>query len=344
MRVLVATSDVPFVEGGHRVIARALVDAFRESGHEAEILTTPSNRFGRQFAAYTATRFTDAERTGNGEPVDRLVSLRYPSYALKHSNHVCWLNHRMREYYDLWPNWSGSLSWKGKIKESVRKKFIHSADRYLLKKNVRKVFAQSENVQKQLLKWGDIPSEVLYPPAPTKGYYTEKYGDFILSPSRLISLKRIPLLLEALEISKVGNAILAGDGPEKSSLQDWVRNHSMENRVQFVGHVSQQDLLKLYAECRAVFYAPVNEDFGLVAVESFQSQKPLITCFDSGGPAELIQDRVNGFITSPDSSAIATAITNLFEDTSLAETLGKAAQEKWKYINWPNTVSRLLAE
>ncbi|MCI0611912.1 glycosyltransferase family 1 protein, partial [bacterium] len=101
MKILVATSDVPFVKGGHRVIASALIQALRDAGHEAELLTTPTNRFGRQFAAYVATRFTDVELTGAGERVDRVISLRFPSYVLKHPNHVCWLNHRMREYYDL---------------------------------------------------------------------------------------------------------------------------------------------------------------------------------------------------------------------------------------------------
>ena len=51
MRVLVVTSDVPFVEGGHRVIARALVRALNEAGHTAEIVTPPQDRFGRQLSA-----------------------------------------------------------------------------------------------------------------------------------------------------------------------------------------------------------------------------------------------------------------------------------------------------
>jgi glycosyltransferase involved in cell wall biosynthesis len=342
VRVLVATSDVPFVEGGHRVIARALVQALQESGHQAELLTTPTNRFGRQFASYTATRFTDAERTGNGEPVDRLISLRYPSYALKHPHHVCWLNHRMREYYDLWSNWSGSLSWKGRIKEGIRKKIIHAADSYFLKKNVRKVFAQSGNVQKQLRKWGNIPSEILYPPAPGKGYYNEKYGDFILSPARLIPLKRVSLLLDALRISKFQNAVIAGDGTEMSSMVEWVRANSLENKIRFLGHVSSQDLIQLYAECRAVYYAPLNEDFGMVTMEAFQSRKPLITCDDSGGPAELVRNGVTGFTTAPSASALSDVITNLFEDASLAEKIGTAGYAEWNHVNWPNTVSKLL--
>ena len=96
MKILVATSDVPFVEGGHRVIATALIHALREAGHTTELLTTPTNRFGRQFAAYVATRFTDVELTGAGERIDRVISLRYPSYALKHPDHAVASRRRRR--------------------------------------------------------------------------------------------------------------------------------------------------------------------------------------------------------------------------------------------------------
>jgi glycosyltransferase involved in cell wall biosynthesis len=342
VRVLVATSDVPFVEGGHRVIARALVRAIQQSGHDAEILTTPTNRFGRQFAAYLATRLTDVEHTGGGQPVDQLISLRFPSYALKHPLHVCWLNHRMREYYDLWSGWSNKLSWKGKVKEGIRKKMIQTADNHFLKRNVTKIFAQSKNVQRQLQQWGKIPSEVLYPPPPGDGYHTAKYGDFIFSPARLTPLKRIPLLLEALMQSKTGNAVVAGEGPEQTGILEWIQQHSMEKRVRLVGHVSADELKTLYAECRAVYYSPVNEDFGLVTMEAFRSRKPVITTADSGGPAELVEHEKNGFVVAPQPEIIAGCITNLFEDENLAEKLGEAGYEDWKHVTWPETVKKLL--
>ena len=97
-RVLVVTSDVPFVEGGHIVIAKEITRALNRYGHVGELVTTPQNRFGRQFSAYVANWCTDVGETGAGEPVDRVISLRYPSFAVRHPNHVCWLNHRMREY------------------------------------------------------------------------------------------------------------------------------------------------------------------------------------------------------------------------------------------------------
>jgi glycosyltransferase involved in cell wall biosynthesis len=342
VKILVATSDVPLVEGGHRVIARALVVALRNAGHDAEILTTPQNRFGRQFAAYMATRLTDVEKTGSGEKIDCLISIRFPSYALKHSNHVSWLNHRMREYYDLWPEWTSRLSATGRIKESIRRALIHKADSYFLKRNVKKVFAQSKNIQQALLKWGNIPSEVLYPPPPHLQYTTDGYGDFILSPARLTPLKRIPLLLEALALTSGGKAIIVGEGADRERIERLIKNHSLYERVKLVGHVSETELLDLYARCRAVYYAPVNEDFGLVTAEAFRCRKPVLTAVDSGGPTELVHHGENGFILSPEPKVVAEKITFLTEDAAAAERMGKAGYDSYSTITWPDTVKRLL--
>jgi hypothetical protein len=150
MRIAVVTSAPLFVEGGHLVIARALVQALREQGHEATVVLTPQNRFGRQGAAYLATWLTDVGFGDHNKAVDQVISLRYPSYAVRHPNHVVWLNHTMREYYDQWETFSRSLSWKGRIKEGARRRLIHAADRYLLTRNVRRVFTQSRTISARL--------------------------------------------------------------------------------------------------------------------------------------------------------------------------------------------------
>src|SRR6185295_18542566 len=115
--VLVVTSDVPFVQGGHRVIAEELHRALLALGHRSEIVRTPSNRFGRTLEAYLANWLTDVGQTGYGEPVDHVISLRYPAYAVRHPRHTAWVIHRMREYYDLWPELVATLSRRGRVKE-----------------------------------------------------------------------------------------------------------------------------------------------------------------------------------------------------------------------------------
>jgi hypothetical protein len=184
----VVTSSPPFVEGGHLVIARSLVAALRDSGHQADLVVTPQNRFGRQAAAYVATWLTDVGRTHDDRPVDQVISLRYPSYAVRHPRHVCWLLHPMREYYDQWDAFSQPLSWKGRLKEHTRRRMIWAADRYLLTKNVSKLFVISATVQRRLETFGGIPAEVLHPPAPQRAYRVDDYEPYLFAVSRFTPL------------------------------------------------------------------------------------------------------------------------------------------------------------
>ena len=118
--IAVVTSSPPFAEGGHLVMARELVRALREEGHETGLVVTPQNRFGRQGSAYLAAWCTDVQLAHEEKKVDQVISLRFPGYAVQHPNHVLWLNHRMREYYDLWDQFSSHLSWKRPHQGSAR--------------------------------------------------------------------------------------------------------------------------------------------------------------------------------------------------------------------------------
>src|SRR6516164_3012756 len=111
----VVTSSPAGVEGGHLVIARSLVAAARDEGHDARLVVTPDCGFGRTLATYHANWSADVGH------VDQVISLRYPSYAVGHSRHVCWLNHTMREYYDLWPEFAASISSRARVKERLRR-------------------------------------------------------------------------------------------------------------------------------------------------------------------------------------------------------------------------------
>lgn len=343
-RILVVTSDVPFVEGGHLVIARATVRALREAGHEAELLLTPQNRFGRQLRAYAATRFTDVGMDGQGRFIDQVITFRFPSYAVRHPAHVCWLNHRMREYYDLWSLLYSRLGWKGRIKETVRRTLIRAIDTHLLKRQVTRLYTISKTVQARLRRWGRIPSEVLYPPPPQRAYRTESYGSFIFTVSRLHSLKRIDLLVEAMALvqNRALKAIIMGEGPERSNLSALIKARNLEGRIVLLDETDEETMLDRYARCRAVFFSPLQEDYGFVTAEAFASRKPVITAADSGGPVELVEDGRTGFVVPPNPAEIAAKLDLLAEDKKLAERLGGSGYDFISGMTWENAVAKLL--
>jgi glycosyltransferase involved in cell wall biosynthesis len=343
VRIAVVTSSPPFVEGGHLVIARELVRACRAQGHAADVVVTPQNRFGRQGAAYLSSWLTDVGLGADGGPVDQVISLRFPAFAVRHPHHTVWLNHTMREYYDRWPAFAGSISWKNRIKESVRRRLIHAADRRLLMRRGMRRFAISATVQARMAAAG-IPFEVLLPPAPARAYRCDGYGDYVFAVSRLTPLKRFDLLLDALaEPAAAGiRAVIAGDGEARDALLEQRRRLGLEGRVEFVGRLDETALLDHLARCRAVAFVPLDEDYGFVTIEAFAAHKPVITCADSGGPTELVRHGVHGLVCAPTAAAIAAGLRQVIDDPAAAERMGRAGAARAAELTWDDTVTRLL--
>jgi glycosyltransferase involved in cell wall biosynthesis len=343
-RIAVVTSSPPMIEGGHLVIARSLVHALHDAGHIADLVVTPENRFGRQGAAYLASWLTDLGASGTHK-IDRVISLRFPSYAVRHENHVCWLNHTMREYYDLWDRFSSTLSPQGRLKEGVRRRAIRAADRYLLGRNVSRLFTISRTVQQRLAMWPEITSSVLYPPAPQRPYRCDAYGDYIFMVSRLTPLKRADLLIEALATPEGAGipAVIAGEGDDHARLAAMIERYGLGDRVRLVGRISDDEMLGYLGGCRAVVFPPVQEDYGFVTVEAFASRKAVVTCTDSGGPAELVEDARNGFVVAPTPPALASALRRLWDDRGLAERMGGHAFATGAALSWSDAVRQLTA-
>src|SRR5262245_22548681 len=324
-------------------MARELVRALREEGHETGLVVTPQNRFGRQGTAYLAAWCTDVELAHEEKKVDQVISLRFPGYAVQHPNHVLWLNHRMREYYDLWDQFSSHLTWKQGIKERARRSLIHGVDKYLFNRMQRR-FVISATVQSRLRKFGGIQSSVLYPPPPQRDYRHDRYGDCIFGVSRLSPLKRFDLVLRALAEPAAASirCIIAGEGAEAAPLHTLSQHLGIEDRVKFIGRISDAEMVDHLARCRAVVFPPFNEDYGFVTVEAFMCGKPVITCTDSGGPPELVRDGQSGYVTAPTPEALAVAMRRLIDDRNLAARMGETGYAMATQMTWSKAIQQLL--
>ena len=339
----IVTSSPPAIDGGHLVIARSLVIAARECGHDAHLVVTPDCQFGRQVSSYLETWRTPV-RVVAGQKIDQVISLRYPSYGVRHGVHVSWLNHTMREYYDLWPRFAEALSPRGRAKERAKRVVIRAVDRWLLTRNVTEVIAQSHTVQRRLAIDLGVTSDVLRPPPPQRAYRCERYGDYIFAVSRLTPLKRLDLVIRALAepAARHVRAVIAGEGESRNDLERLSIALGVSDRVTWLGRVSDEALIDHLARCRAVCFPPLGEDYGFVTVEAFASRKAVLTCIDSGGPSELVRDGETGLVCDPTPGAMAAAIARVTDDAGFAERLGGAAAEWAARLTWPAAVTRLV--
>ena len=107
--------------------------------------------------------------------------------------------------------------------------------------------------------------------------------------------------------------------------------------------MSDAELADLYARCLAVYYAPVDEDFGMVPFEAFLAEKPVITTADAGGPLEVVADRSTGLVCEPRPLEVAQACAWLRDHPEDARAWGQAGRRLAEQVTWDHAIERLLA-
>jgi glycosyltransferase involved in cell wall biosynthesis len=152
------------------------------------------------------------------------------------------------------------------------------------------------------------------------------------------------LIIEALNQPETAGVrcLIAGDGEERDALRIQIEQLGMTDRVKLLGRLSEAELLGYLSRCRAVCFPPLAEDYGFVTVEAFASKKAVITCYDSGGPAELVEHGVNGVVCSPTAAALAVGIEALMDNKNLAERYGSAGHDVARALSWEGVVARLV--
>jgi glycosyltransferase involved in cell wall biosynthesis len=339
MRVVVAAPQVPFVRGGAELMAEDLVHALRARGHEAEIVSVPfkwypGSRVLDQAFLWRLVDLTEAD----GRPIDRVIATKFPAYCVRHPNKVAWVLHQFRQAYDY------DRTELGQFDESphdrATRRAIERLDAVALGE-ARKVYATSRNVADRLERFNGIEAEILPHPPQALDYREAESEGYVLSVNRLDRAKRIDLLVEAAKREPSLRIVIAGEGPDRERLERLATG--LNGQVTFVGRVDEARLADLYARCLAVYYAPVDEDFGMVPYEAFLSGKPVVTAVDAGGPLEVVHDRRTGAVVEPDAAAIAQACAYLATHVDEAEAWGRAGRELAERVTWDACVDALLS-
>ena len=348
MKVLVVTSGVPFIRGGAEILADSLCQALSVAGHEAELICIPFKHYppSRIPDHILACRLLDLSET-SGVRIDRVIGLRFPAYLTPHPNKVIWLLHQHRTAYELWDHpMAGDLIHYPDgpvIREAIRQ-----ADRGLIPE-AKAVYTLSESISDRLRRFCGITAEPLYsPPAHASLFYDGSPGDYFFFPSRVTRMKRQLLVIEGLarcrERTRVRFAGEADNPGELAACVDAIRHLKVENRVEWLGLVSEEQKCDLYANCLGVIFPPVAEDYGYVTLEAMLSSKPVITCKDSGGPLGFVVDRQTGLVADPTPESLGQAMDALWVDRRCASAMGEAGRARYEdlKISWEHVVEKLL--
>ncbi len=343
MRIVVATTFTPLIEGGGEKLADELVSTLRDRGHEVEPIRLPfMSDPAHMLEQMLAVRLTDVSDHG-----ELMICLRTPSYLLRHPNKVIWFLHHHRGAYDLWGTPMQDIQ-PGPDAERLRAAFI-AADNTAFAE-ARRIYGISRTVRDRIKSFNGFPAGTLYPPLLHPEHFRcEPPRDYVFFPSRIAGNKRQKLAIEAMQhVHSGARLVIAGPYDTEGQfveLEQMIDQHGLRDRVELIGrYITETEKADLIARSLALVYVPFKEDYGYVTLEGFHASKPVITCSDSGGPTELVRHEVNGLIAEPSPQALAAAIDRLAGDGELTQTLGRAAgrQPDELGISWDKVVETLL--
>lgn len=334
MKVGVLTARSPSGEmGGAERLFLALVDAFRKAGHETREIPIIADEatYAHIIRNYLTCYGLDVSE------FDLIVSTKAPTWMVRHPNHVCYLMHTVRVFYDMFdsafPNAGNELK--------AQRDLIHRMDtEAMTMPRCRAVFTQSNEVSERLLEWNKLESEVLHPPLWGNNFRTGKSEDYLLLPGRLHPWKRVDLVIKAMNYVKSPlRLIITGTGIAESELMELA---SSNTRIEFRGRVTDNELVELYSHAFAVPFTPKREDYGYITLEAFASGKPVITCSDSGEAPTIVNNVNGGYVCPPDPKIIGECIDQLWEDPEQAEIFGETGREWVNQLSWQKIVHKLV--
>jgi len=240
----------------------------------------------------------------------KLVSTKH-SYDEAYANEVGLINIKKRYDRFFWVSW-------------VAEKMINRS--FCVSQALKKLFVELGICKAERV---DVIYHGIVPKGETTFQANKKGAKFqLIMVGRLIDLKGHRFLLQIMPqlIDRYGDKIevhIVGDGPIKAKLKQMAVDLKVEEYVHFWGF--QQDVFERISNAHISLCLSTAEGFGLVILESFDAQTPVIA-FDVPACNEIIEHQKNGVLVPPyDTEVLYNEIVELLKDSNKALDLSKQA-------------------
>lgn len=168
----------------------------------------------------------------------------------------------------------------------------------------------------------------------------------ILSVGRLMQYKGVSYLLDAMPriLSSFPDArlVIAGEGEERTNLEEQARKLGIHRAVKFLGRLSRSELLRTYASASVVVVPSIwPEAFGKVGIEAMSVGRPVVAT-KVGGISDWLTHGKNGLSVPPkNANAIALSVIKLFSDPARLVRMGTCARTTAEKFNLDTHVNRM---
>lgn len=231
-----------------------------------------------------------------------------------HQLHVCYCHAPMRYAWDLTFDYLKSSRIGSGLLGIPTRYLLHRLRQWdvLTANRVDYFIANSQTTARRIWRYYRRSAEVIYPPVNIRRFQLcEQKQDFYLTVSRLVSYKKILLIVQAF--NQLGKPLVViGEGPELAQIRQIARPN-----IQILGWQPDAVVETYMTQAKAFVYAAY-EDFGIAPVEAQACGTPVIA-YGKGGTAETVRDlrqhgeKGTGVLFEHQSEADLIAAVNQFE-------------------------------
>ncbi|MDG6094817.1 glycosyltransferase [Acetobacter sp. AN02] len=173
------------------------------------------------------------------------------------------------------------------------------------------------------------------PVSPERPDSIPREAPFILALGRLHPNKAFDVLIRAMAYLPSVYLVIAGEGPERGSLEDLARRTGVADRVLMPGWAASAPLIRA---CDVLVCPSRHEPLGNVVIEGFSAGVPVVAAA-SQGPSELIVSGENGLLAPvEDERGLADRISQALGDQDLARRIGAAGRAVYEQDFAPEPV------
>lgn len=174
-----------------------------------------------------------------------------------------------------------------------------------------------------------------------------------LEEKRLVSVGRLSKEKGYMDLLGIYNILekdhpdwkldIIGDGPEKESLEQYIKEHKLEKKVTLHGFQRKDYIDKILNQSSIYLMTSYTESFGIVLIEAMSHGLPCVAFSSAEGARELIDSINNGYlINNRNASAYIKKVEDLMENIETRKRIGKNARKSIKKYSGKEIIEKWL--
>lgn len=257
---------------------------------------------------------------------------------------ICYCHTPPRWLYGYKTSVEWQRFWPVKVYAAVVGYFLRVYD-FNAAQRVNYFIANSEEVKNRIKKFYRREAVVIYPPVelPISNFKLpiSNKKDYYFVVSRIVGGKGLDLAVEAA--LKLGIKLkIAGASAGYYTEHKKLAKMATDN-IEFLGHVTDEELVKLYAGAKAFLALALDEDFGITPVEAMTCGTPVIAYFGGGYKETVIDGKTGVFFHQQTVEGLTGAIKK-FERIKISSEDCKQQAEKFSKTRFKKEISEFVEQ